>query len=379
MDFFIARDRSGNFYLDDNRLPLRCVHKFSSTGSDLGLIGAGDFPDSHYAEGMAFDSEGNLLVVDTVANVVRKFSPTGAYLGLFASTGLDAPRDIILNSNGNLLVTNSGDRTISGESAIREFSPSGADLGNFAVTGLNHPYGMALRPTPATPGQTYSYLLKAIDPDNDSLTYSLTTMPDGMTIDPTAGQISWNPQASDVGAHNVTVRVEDGRGGFDTQSFVIDVLDEPPAPQVDLTVEAVNRTGLSVDPQTLAAAGTVSATVKNLGPNPVTQPFDVLFFEDVNHNSAYDAGTDAVLGQATVSSPLGAGATVEVSTAVAAQVSFPGIFVWAFVDSGNAVAESNEANNLARNEVHCQFVPQPGVFDPVMEWSWTSSQLSRIC
>ncbi|MCI0535158.1 MAG: putative Ig domain-containing protein, partial [Verrucomicrobiales bacterium] len=167
---------------------------------------------------------------------------------------------------------------------------------------------------------------------------------------------------------HVTVRVDDGRGGFDTQRFTINVLDQPPAPQVDLTVEAVNRTGLSVDPQTLAAAGTVSATVKNLGPNPATQPFDVLFFEDVNHNSAYDAGADTVLGKTTVSSPLAAGASREVSASVGAQVSFPGIFVWAFVDSGNTVAESNEGNNLARNEVHCQYIPPVGQFNPVIEW-----------
>ena len=122
----------------------------------------------------------------------------------------------------------------------------------------------------------------------------------------------------------VTVRVEDGRGGFDEQSFVINVSERPPVPQVDLTIASVQTSGLSVAPQTLAAVGTVSATVRNPGADPVTQPFDVLFFEDLNHNADYDAGTDTALGKTTVTSPLAANGGMEVSANVASQLSFPG-------------------------------------------------------
>ncbi len=215
MDYFIVRDQNGNFYLDDDSV-VRGVRKFSPTGSDLGLIGGGVFPNSDFAEGMVFDGVGDLLVSDPLASVIHKFSPAGAYLGLFGSAY--ASRGITFNSNGELLATVG--------STIRKFSPTGADLGNFAATGLNQPYGLALQS--ASPGQTYAYLVKAIDPDNDALTYSLTSMPGGMSIVPTTGQILWNPQASDVGSHDVTVRVEDGRGGSDTQSFTIDVLGNRP-------------------------------------------------------------------------------------------------------------------------------------------------------
>src|SRR5262249_51971877 len=44
--------------------------------------------------------------------------------------------------------------------------------------------------TTAVSGQTYQYPVKAIDPNNDSLTYSLLAGPQGMTIDPASGRIS---------------------------------------------------------------------------------------------------------------------------------------------------------------------------------------------
>src|SRR5262249_49206928 len=68
----------------------------------------------------------------------------------------------------------------------------------------------------------YTYKVDALDPDNDPLTYSLTTAPAGMTIDRNTGLITWTPTYS-LDPVSVTVRVEDGRGGFDTQSFAINV------------------------------------------------------------------------------------------------------------------------------------------------------------
>ncbi|WP_206758537.1 putative Ig domain-containing protein [Nostoc punctiforme] len=68
---------------------------------------------------------------------------------------------------------------------------------------------------------SYTYNLKALDPDNDSLTYSLVKAPNGMTIDANTGMISWSTPV--VGQQDVTVRVQDSRGGLDTQSFKLDV------------------------------------------------------------------------------------------------------------------------------------------------------------
>ncbi|WP_165228130.1 putative Ig domain-containing protein [Aquisphaera insulae] len=67
------------------------------------------------------------------------------------------------------------------------------------------------------------YDVAAVDPDGDALTYSLARHPLGMTIDPASGEISWVVAPSLQGAQAVTVRVDDGRGGFDEQSFAVDV------------------------------------------------------------------------------------------------------------------------------------------------------------
>src|SRR5581483_4461131 len=66
----------------------------------------------------------------------------------------------------------------------------------------------------------------------DPLTYRLTTAPAGMTVS-AAGMVSWVPAAAQLGANAVAVRVEDGRGGFATQTFAVTVVEQrsnaPPA------------------------------------------------------------------------------------------------------------------------------------------------------
>lgn len=68
----------------------------------------------------------------------------------------------------------------------------------------------------------------ATDPDlpDDTLTFSLSLAPSGMTIDATTGVIGWTPGAAQVGTHDVTVQVEDREGLIDFTSFVVTV--EPP-------------------------------------------------------------------------------------------------------------------------------------------------------
>jgi len=66
----------------------------------------------------------------------------------------------------------------------------------------------------------YTYNVVATDTDGDTLTYSLTSGPTGMTINSSTGVISWTPNA--VGDYDVTLKVSDGES-FDTQSFTITI------------------------------------------------------------------------------------------------------------------------------------------------------------
>ena len=72
--------------------------------------------------------------------------------------------------------------------------------------------------TGAEVNQLYSYDIEATDADGDTLTYSLTTKPSGMTINLSTGLISWTPTST--GAYDVSVQVSDG-DQTDVQSFTI--------------------------------------------------------------------------------------------------------------------------------------------------------------
>lgn len=81
--------------------------------------------------------------------------------------------------------------------------------------------------TTATIGLLYTYNVDATDPDEDTLTYALTTSPAGMTINSSIGLINWTPTS--VGYYDVTVEVSDNGSLIKsiTQSFTIHVEEQP--------------------------------------------------------------------------------------------------------------------------------------------------------
>ena len=95
----------------------------------------------------------------------------------------------------------------------------------------------------------YAYDVNATDPDEDTLTYSLTVNPTGMTIVSTTGVIGWTPTSTQLGNHSVTVEVSDGALSA-TQSFIIIVSKaaiiyppHPTPPAVVVPVSAITVTG----------------------------------------------------------------------------------------------------------------------------------------
>jgi hypothetical protein len=173
------------------------------------------------------------------------------------------------------------------------------DTQSFTITVSNTNDAPTITSTPvtsATEEVQYIYDVEAADPDGDILTYSLSTYPSGMTIDSATGLITWTPTNSQVGANNVYILISDGKGGTDTQSFMITVANANDAPtiisspittatedqlygyDVDATDVDVGDTltysltayptGMMID----ANQGVISWTPTNaqVGPNPVT-------------------------------------------------------------------------------------------------------------
>ncbi|MBI5874450.1 MAG: hypothetical protein HZB81_01140 [Deltaproteobacteria bacterium] len=69
----------------------------------------------------------------------------------------------------------------------------------------------------------FTYQVKAEDPDDDILTYSLLGWPEGMAIDSKTGFIKWAAPAGFKGKANVMLSVNDGAGGEAKQIFSIQI------------------------------------------------------------------------------------------------------------------------------------------------------------
>ncbi|MCC7338410.1 MAG: putative Ig domain-containing protein [Pirellulaceae bacterium] len=104
----------------------------------------------------------------------------------------------------------------------------------------------------ATTNMLYRYEVKSLDPENDRLTYQLTSSPAGMTVHPTRGVVVWAPSEEQVGQHQVSLRVSDGRGGSATQSFVITVDETNSAPVITSRPITTATAGLPYEYRLLA-------------------------------------------------------------------------------------------------------------------------------
>ncbi|GLQ33341.1 beta strand repeat-containing protein [Litoribrevibacter albus] len=170
---------------------------------------------------------------------------------VFSSTAVTtATEDILYQYDANAsdedgdsltfsLVTAPTDMTIDAQTGVISWTPlEGVTSANVAVavsdgteqvaqsfaitvTAVNDaPTITSTEVTTATEDEAYQYQITATDPEDDSLTFTLTSGPDGMTITNT-GLISWTPQ-NGVSSGSVALEVSDG-SLTDSQSFTVSV------------------------------------------------------------------------------------------------------------------------------------------------------------
>jgi len=72
-------------------------------------------------------------------------------------------------------------------------------------------------------GRVYTDQVKASDPDGDQLVYSIKSGPEGATIDPATGRISWDVPDDFKGKTSIAAAVNDGQGGEATQIFNVEI------------------------------------------------------------------------------------------------------------------------------------------------------------
>ncbi|MEW6067336.1 MAG: putative Ig domain-containing protein [Nitrospirota bacterium] len=81
--------------------------------------------------------------------------------------------------------------------------------------------------SPSTDGKIadrkFTYQLRAMDQEEDTLTYTLKTAPSGMTIDSETGFIEWNIPPGFKEKAPVTIVVKDDQGGEAFQTFTFEI------------------------------------------------------------------------------------------------------------------------------------------------------------
>ena len=154
----VAVDHQGNVYVADsgnNR-----IQKFDQDGNFLGAFGTAGGGQGQFNEpwGVAVDGEGNIYVADTWNHRIQKFDSNFRFLkawgGAFLEVGkrqpgpleLFGPRSIAIDADGNLWVTDTGDKR------ILKFDPDGNPLAQYGGAGsgpgqFNEPVGIAIAPS----------------------------------------------------------------------------------------------------------------------------------------------------------------------------------------------------------------------------------------
>ncbi len=92
-----------------------------------------------------------------------------------------------------------------------------------SITILNSSPNITSSPSTSVQANEYIYQVKAIDPDNDPITFALKSAPKGMEINKDTGLIRWSFRSQDSGTHPVEIEAFDKDGAKCFQRFVLSV------------------------------------------------------------------------------------------------------------------------------------------------------------
>ena len=89
----------------------------------------------------------------------------------------------------------------------------------------NSPPIIVSSPMNSVEGTTYVYQVKANDPDDDPIVFSLKSGPPKMVIDKNTGLIRWEIRKEDKGSHLIEIEASDSTGAKSFQRFTVVVRD----------------------------------------------------------------------------------------------------------------------------------------------------------
>lgn len=82
-------------------------------------------------------------------------------------------------------------------------------------------------------GAVYRYAASAQDDDRDTLKFTVVNGPDGLIINTITGIVEWQTELSDIGIHQVSIAVDDGRDS-QLQDYMLEVVPDQTPPTIEL-------------------------------------------------------------------------------------------------------------------------------------------------
>jgi len=195
---------------------------------------AAEFPVPHSINGFIYSSDtGEMVAKDTPFSINntnngffvqgttgRKPHPSGRYSAA------------VNGNDGDVIVIRTWNSAYSGERTI-VLNGTMSNINLYLKTEITNiaPVITSMPVTNAMPNQLYTYDVEAYDENGDTLSYSLNIAPEGMSINPVSGLITWTPSASQAGNHSVEISVSDGKNET-IQSYILFVEKVNSAPVV---------------------------------------------------------------------------------------------------------------------------------------------------
>jgi hypothetical protein len=192
------------------------------------------------SDNKTFTTQTYTLVVNAVNDnpVITSTPSTVAYKGLCYSYQVEAydvdnevlfylinaPQGMTITTEGNVLWTPTSNQIGNHNVSVQVSDGQATTVQTYTITVndvTNNPIITSSPITTTNEGREYIYQVQAIEPNNDPMTYSVLG-PSGMSISST-GKITWTPGKSNIGEHNITVKVSDDNIGSTEQKYTLKV------------------------------------------------------------------------------------------------------------------------------------------------------------
>ncbi|MEM7390807.1 MAG: PKD domain-containing protein, partial [Verrucomicrobiota bacterium] len=194
------------------------------------------------------------------------------------------------------------------------------------------------------------------DPEMAPLSYAWTILnaPAGSTLEGLTSPSTTFSFTPDVaGVYDVELIVKDGLLSSAPDTAQVIAQTPPPVPSIDLEPILIDTANVTVDSRTLARSGSLEVHIANNGTVGSSLGYDVAVFEDVDTDQLYTPGVDTLIGQTSLASVAPPTLLTVLTFPLTGEALFKDNRIHVAVDVLDAIAETDELNNLKNSLFDC--------------------------